>query len=1091
MNHEEEAMSFDASRFSFHPWNNYLGVVMQQGRVQLDADWNEWVAELSRRLQAGSLDTMGRAVVPRTTPEGFHILAAGGALTIGVGRMYVDGLLAENHGTEPAGWDERLAEETGSGPVPFLLQPYLPFNEEDATSAAKVFNAPNLNNGTYLVYLDVWQREVTHIQAPELVEKAVGVDTTGRIQTIWQVKVLHTGGNASCHTPDADLPGWQDLTSPSGARLSTSTGDTDDQPNPCLAPPAAEYTGLENQLYRVEIHRGGNQNISDAKKSATFKWSRDNGTVAARVLEIHDGKRLVVDSLGRDDVLGFHAGDWIEILDDWHEFHGLLGRLHRIHRGNGVDSATRSIILDTALPADLFPVDGKRKTDPGRNTRIRRWDQAGVVRRADGSVYHDLNDSSISEGIPIPPAGIRLFLENGILVDFSQQDGGDFHVGDNWVFAARATDGTIEELLEAPPRAIHHHFARLAIVTLPNDETNCREFWPPEMASGESCDCTVCIDPDGHNSGIATIQDAIDVVRARGGGTVCLDVGTYLLQAPLNVQGVRSLRLRGQGWKTVLQPGKAGRVLNIRRGIGVSIECLSINGIADQRGTTAMIGVRDCVSLRLSELTAAATAAGSATSAAVDVSGLMLACIIRDCVFAAEQGIVSTLGKKEYLLTADLRLANNIFLCSQVGVSLTGTCVHYGQARLNDNLYINCSRVGVDVDGASLPQSSFTVSDNVLHVSGTGIICGIDSVRIENNVIQAIEGKAQNDGIVLHRDFGFLGSLPIDSVRVSGNTLENLRGHGISVQHKLLDARIMANSVIGTGGSAFVMERGTSADYLSLRENRFDAVGAGYNSKEQPFFGLLLMAVKRADICDNLFSNVARQAETTPLIGTVAAVASRELRIAGNRLFDLGPPEFMGRTTGILLAPGFSNAAVCDNTITRDVDPERIKASEWQALLVSGVPGGFEDSNLPDVFQYLSGIACLPLETGVMAYLSSEQFLLVKGLPGISVRANCLRATSTRLPSVQIYRTQSCLFDQNDIELADAESSGLPAGEILSEQVGFTSNRIVAGKEISFVLRANKDQFTVMGNLRSGPIVVNGTPDLSLGAPWNALNVHI
>ena len=94
-------MSFDCSRFSFNAWHDFLGVVMQQGRVQLDADWNDFAAQLLRRIQSGTLDTFGQAVVPRVTPDGFRIEANGGALTIGVGRIYVDGLLAENHGALP------------------------------------------------------------------------------------------------------------------------------------------------------------------------------------------------------------------------------------------------------------------------------------------------------------------------------------------------------------------------------------------------------------------------------------------------------------------------------------------------------------------------------------------------------------------------------------------------------------------------------------------------------------------------------------------------------------------------------------------------------------------------------------------------------------------------------------------------------------------------------------------------------------------------------------------------------------------------------------------------------------------------------
>src|ERR1700744_4018399 len=113
-------MSFDISRSTFRPRKNFLGVVMQQGRVQLDSDWNEWQSEFSRRIQAGSLDTMGRAVYPASTPNAFKITpgtnANGGpALSIGAGRYYVDGLLAENHGPEAQGaWDSALAELSGA-----------------------------------------------------------------------------------------------------------------------------------------------------------------------------------------------------------------------------------------------------------------------------------------------------------------------------------------------------------------------------------------------------------------------------------------------------------------------------------------------------------------------------------------------------------------------------------------------------------------------------------------------------------------------------------------------------------------------------------------------------------------------------------------------------------------------------------------------------------------------------------------------------------------------------------------------------------------------------------------------------------------
>src|SRR5690348_7494824 len=131
-------MSFDNSRFTFDAWKNYSGVVMEQGRVQLDADWNEWLAELNRRIQAGMLDMLGQAAYPATTPFAFQITAtsSGGTnqLTIGPGRMYVDGLLAENHGAPSvATWDPALAELSNSpqpppaaatGAINYTDQPY-------------------------------------------------------------------------------------------------------------------------------------------------------------------------------------------------------------------------------------------------------------------------------------------------------------------------------------------------------------------------------------------------------------------------------------------------------------------------------------------------------------------------------------------------------------------------------------------------------------------------------------------------------------------------------------------------------------------------------------------------------------------------------------------------------------------------------------------------------------------------------------------------------------------------------------------------------------------------------------------------------
>ena len=535
-------MGFDNSRFTFNPWNDYFGVVMQQGRVQLDSDWNEWLAEFVRRIHAGTLDILGLAGVPSTTPYGFKINAyhdtAGNHLTIGTGRMYVDGILVENHGPVTlAQWNPALAEWSTTSPgaaeidIDYTDQPYLP-------------GATIPGNGPFLVYLDVWQREVSYLEDVSLVDKAVGVETTGRLQTVWQVKLLDISGvgGVDCSTPDSQIQSvitGGTLIQPSASLLTTGVVPSASA-GPCALSPVPGYTGVENQLYRLEIHQGGS---TTSTPPPTFKWSREDASVATLVTAISTvtnsagvpASQLTVQSLGRDQVLGFNPGDWIEIVDDYLELNppasngqAQPGELHRI---DSINAAANTVTLDFTVSSASFPVINTNQTIPSRHTRIRRWDQAGAVYQSDGAtVWIDL-DSFGSTGIPVPPADTAVILENGITVAF---EGSSFRTGDFWLFAARTADGSVEILNQpaaaqtqpaaspwnaatayapgqvvtrsgtyyiclvantgnAPPNAafwapqtspfgIHHHYRRLGIVDFtatPPKVSDCRRVFQP------------------------------------------------------------------------------------------------------------------------------------------------------------------------------------------------------------------------------------------------------------------------------------------------------------------------------------------------------------------------------------------------------------------------------------------------------------------------------------------------------------------------------------------------------------------------------------------------------------------------------------
>jgi Family of unknown function (DUF6519)/Malectin domain len=589
-------MAFDASRFTFDVWNDYLGVVMQQGRVQLDSDWNEWVAEVMRRLQVGTVDILGTAAVPQaTTPNGFLITPSSdgtnNVLTIGRGRIYVDGLLAENHGlptpspqlwadgsgNEPQppalSWSPILGELTGTSDTPYTQQPYYP-----SPPPLPLANDP----GPHVVYLDVWQRELTHLQQPDLIEKAVGIDTAERLQTVWQVKLLaDTGAGTTCATDLSGLLIGHGI-HPSGAQLTTDLATVAQPTDPCQVPTGSGYKGLENQLYRVEIHQG-----SSATANASFKWSRDGATVATLVTQITAPDTLIVQSVGKDDVLRFNPLDWIEITDDVQELAGLPGEVYQVKT---VEDATLTVTLQTPLANSTdYPVDSSGNTVPARHTRIRRWDQSGKVLDSNGNIYWDLDspaNSSVPVGtIPLPPAGTALVLESGVTVSFSLDPNitdGIYASRDYWAFAARTADGTVEKLTLAPPRGIRHHYTQLAVVTFPDGVASCRRLWPP-ASSATGCCCTVSISP-ADLTGAVTLQSILDQYQQQPDTIISLEAGSYQLTQPLRLGIAHSgFTIDGCGGGAVLSV-PAGSVAAFQDGMvvldnanGVTLRGLHIN----------------------------------------------------------------------------------------------------------------------------------------------------------------------------------------------------------------------------------------------------------------------------------------------------------------------------------------------------------------------------------------------------------------------------------------------------------------------------------------------------------------------------------
>src|SRR5919197_1464256 len=165
-------MSGDYTRFTFDTLRDYTRPRPQQGRVMVDADLNELSDAFDHRLRALALDVLGpctapvdQAAGPGAEATGFKIEPGGASFTIGLGRLYLHGLTLDNHGSAPWEIEPGLRARRGTAPAPYEQQPYSPNPPAAPTS------------GEHVVYVDAWEREVTAVSDPTLVDPAVAVDT--------------------------------------------------------------------------------------------------------------------------------------------------------------------------------------------------------------------------------------------------------------------------------------------------------------------------------------------------------------------------------------------------------------------------------------------------------------------------------------------------------------------------------------------------------------------------------------------------------------------------------------------------------------------------------------------------------------------------------------------------------------------------------------------------------------------------------------------------------------------------------------------------------------------------------------------------
>jgi hypothetical protein len=535
-------MKGDFSRLTFQPKNHYRRVLMQQGRVEIDADGNEQIAIDDHIGATTSTDVIGQAgypdgTLPDGTPVGgfaLGIATNGSDLTISAGRMYVDGLLVEN-----------------DAQTSLLTQPDMP--------GVTLAELSVTQSGVYAVYLDVWERLITALDNPLIRETALGgPDTSVRTKLVWQVKPYRVAGppasgGASPTCASVGDP-WVTAAATTGTLAASSAAPGSDLP--CILPPETGYQSLQNQLFRVEIHTPG------PDETATFKWSGENASVVCLITAPASsngtsppttvtGPTFDVTGLNTDSSLGLTAGDWVELIDDSTELIAGAGTLYQVQT---VTNGQVTLSITGTQPTVTLALHPK----------LRRWDESGTGLTSAGTI-------TVTTAAPIE-------LEGGVQVQFSK---GIYQVGDYWLIPARTATSiqqgyvqwpvdTSNHPVQQPPVGIKHHYATLGLVefTEPGTfagigaasaPTDCRLPFPPltGLTPQQSLSpCTIVVQPGaGWEQPIlnyfAQAPSQGETASPRD-AEICFPVGKFPASAPLVIANAGNIRVNGAGWGTQL-----------------------------------------------------------------------------------------------------------------------------------------------------------------------------------------------------------------------------------------------------------------------------------------------------------------------------------------------------------------------------------------------------------------------------------------------------------------------------------------------------------------------------------------------------------
>lgn len=855
-------------RGDFSSWRdehkqNFVGVLHQQGRVLLDADWNAQTELTNDWQDTAGMDIIGAGVaaIPSDQPNGFLITGAELKtlpdrieLTVTPGRLWADGLLYRLDG---------LA--SGVKRTALYLGPPI----QDPRANFPVIPSSPANRDA--VVLEVWREELSAFQLPELLfEPALGdPDTTERVLTSAAFRLFRLEADETC---DSIIDRLRDDFANKGKLTATLQPTVPSGTADCPLVEGGGYTGFEHNLYRIEI-----ADVDVA--TAMFKWSQYNGGIVGRgrfdssispaAVTIHANLQAIINS-------GL-TSCYLEALEFDPSPLGSLGRWRVSYGANATVGADGVITLAATTTFGSVPTS----TD---DVFFRLWNGIELI-------------SDFSGG--------AVALQDGILLNFDAVASGKYSPRDYWTFPVRAGEIANAATLinHQPPQGIRYHRVPLAELTWNSssiatvDIEDCRRIFQPLTKLATCCTYRVGDGVESHGD-FTRIQDAIDHLPANG-GEVCVLPGNY--EENVTIARRRNITIKGCGTRSRVfspPPGDLPNAFPVIRVVGSqNIKILSLLVEAHDTGVGILIDgpARNVTTRRLRilptlDITLENLLVRAATLSAIEVE-VAYNVTIRRCRVemkdtpSARPGVFfigeDSLIEENVILVADVerRLAGFDFIspldpdlavpahAGLGGLQLGGTCerirvINNVIARGIGNGITLGSLITVDEGGRPLPEQPEPEVDpcDPCHDGDSSIPPRRDGgtrttsagdlydILIERNRIFDMG----LNGIGMVGFFEVRGAVPeivtVNVLHILGNDIRRC------LQRRLADIRTSLQNFMGYGGISLA-----SVIDLVVRDNFIEDNGPDHR---QPICGIFLLHGEGVEISRNvILNNGARTGE--------------------------------------------------------------------------------------------------------------------------------------------------------------------------------------------------------------------------------------